>query len=1078
MVKLYITPTFYSGVEKLASLISLNDFGLKGKNVVFAEQKSTLLIERSIISKIKGSFNLKVYSFTKYLTERRKKDTLTKEGASMLTRKLVLDNADKLTLLKATKLKNIAPTVYELIAQLKSAKISPQMLYKAIEQENGLLSEKLNDIALIFDLYEKALNDKGLLDENAFLDTMPSVISNDTSLDGANVYLALFSTFTKQARNIVLSLCEKASDFTAILIGGANGSVYTNETVQYFKDIVLKAGKKLEIVDLATELSGEQKIIADNIFNPTSFTLTPTNTDNIFMYEAFSIDEEISFVAQVIKRDIIEKKMRYSDFTIACDLLKYARTIKDVFAKYEIPFFLDEKINLSSHLLAKLIVSFIEVFRRGYFVNDYLSFIKNALIIDDQNLSDEFENYLLKYAINRKGLTKPFTLGECEKFEPVRQKAQDCFALLRRKNSAKGFCYAVKKLLEVFCVQEKLTVIAKDLKNAGEDTFSSVTEQAFEKTVAILEQTERLLGDTQMDIDEFLSVINSGFLSCEVSVLPQFFDAVFVGAFKECRQAKAKYVFAVGLTSDIPMLKPDIALINDGDIDKLSQFKILIEPKIKIVNRREKENIALSLVSFAERLYLSYSVTGADGKTTKKSEIFDYISALFLHNGDNLKPINKHLIKTQNSLYPKKVRDKITALDYLTVKKGDYSFSSSLADYQDGLTSDLVAPSSYYKAVTDEEREKLNDILSGANKSFTTKLTDANDIVLSRGEVSPTTIEGFFECPYKNFVQKGLKLKERQEGEIRALEIGNFIHAVLERFCRETDNLKGKEDCDSLVEKLVYEVINEPEYELWLLKASNENLFKRLIKECKKVCYAVYNQYANSDFKFFKSEATFGEKGDFPAVKLKTKNGLVSLKGKIDRVDKFGDYIRIVDYKTGDYDSGNTALYTGNKLQLYLYMKAISSQYKPVGAYYSPINDDYDDNETPLDGNTLDLPEVLSFSDKRIVSDKKILAKDKKENDGENEKQGEKPSISTRKKLSPSEFDAYIDYAEIIATKGTEMIFDGVIKPTPYDDACKYCDCKAFCGFREGENGEVRKVLGRLSSAVIVDAVKGDRDDT
>ena len=320
-----------------------------------------------------------------------------------------------------------------------------EMLYSAVEQENGVLGEKLKDIALIFNLYEQKLAENGLLDENAYLDTMPSIIEADDGISGANVYLVGYSSFTKQARNIILSLCKKACNVTAILVGGKNDCVYTNETVEYFKDIVNKAGDKLEVVDLTDSLSAERKVITDYLFNPTAFTLLPVQTDNVFMYEAFSLEEEISFVAQVIKRDIIEKNKRYSDFTVACDLTKYSHLIKDVFAKYEIPFFLDEKINLSSHTISKFIVSFIDVYRKGYAVNDYLAFIKNPLAVTDSTVSDAFENYLLKYAITRKGLTKPFTLGDYQNFEPIRKKAESCFALLKRKNSAKNFAFAIKR---------------------------------------------------------------------------------------------------------------------------------------------------------------------------------------------------------------------------------------------------------------------------------------------------------------------------------------------------------------------------------------------------------------------------------------------------------------------------------------------------------------------------------------------------------------------------------------------------------------------------------------------------------
>ena len=55
------------------------------------------------------------------------------------------------------------------------------------------------------------------------------------------------------------------------------------------------------------------------------------------------------------------------------------------------------------------------------------------------------------------------------------------------------------------------------------------------------------------------------------------------------------------------------------------------------------------------------------------------------------------------------------------------------------------------------------------------------------------------------------------------------------------------------------------------------------------------------------------------------------------------------------------------------------------------------------------------------------------------------------------------------AVKGIES---GVILPSPYDGACKYCKYSGFCG---GENSNERKVKS-VSSDVIEKAVKEEKD--
>ena len=51
---------------------------------------------------------------------------------------------------------------------------------------------------------------------------------------------------------------------------------------------------------------------------------------------------------------------------------------------------------------------------------------------------------------------------------------------------------------------------------------------------------------------------------------------MFIGGYKEVSLRPASYLYAVGLTSEVPSGKEDVALISDAEIDALADLKFMI----------------------------------------------------------------------------------------------------------------------------------------------------------------------------------------------------------------------------------------------------------------------------------------------------------------------------------------------------------------------------------------------------------------------------------------------------------------------------------------------------------------------
>ena len=177
-----------------------------------------------------------------------------------------------------------------------------------------------------------------------------------------------------------------------------------------------------------------------------------------------------------------------------------------------------------------------------------------------------------------------------------------------------------------------------------------------------------------------------------------------------------------------------------------------------------------------------------------------------------------------------------------------------------------------------------------------------------------------------------------------------MFRTVAELFSPEIEKMQSEEDCRKRALELVDELFTkEPKYKRFLKREDNAYSYYLTKKEAEKLCVELYLQSKNSDFKTIGNEVWFADWGDnkYKALKLKTKDGFYKIHGKVDRVDKYGDYVRIIDYKTGNAKnkSQDKKFYLGQNIQLYLYLNAFTPNgEKPAGAYYYAVNDNFFDD--------------------------------------------------------------------------------------------------------------------------------------
>lgn len=1009
--KLIGTDSYFNIFPILTDLLCGKANDLTRKNFVFCEEKLSLMAERAICAKFGGTFNTEVYSFGNFLRTRKTvSGLLSKEGSAMVVKRIL----SEIPLVCFNKGKtNLAPSLFELISQLKSAKVFADDLSNAASMTDGILSAKLKDISAVYSAYETYLAENGLSDQGSALALLPEIVENDDDIAGADVYIVGFSGFTVQMRRVISAIMKKAGSCTAILTGGENEFAFVNETARVFKEIC--ADLKLSVAEkfVKSDYSAGGATIKDGLFNP-FYKLGDNGRGNetgdekkpeAFFLAAKSVSAETERIAEVIKRKVMDGNSRYRDFTVIVPpSAEYKEAVRKSFNRLSVPYFIDAKIKPENFPAVSLVYAYCDLFIRGLKIPTLAAFFKNPYVSSDKDLADEFENYLYKYDVCYDKIRKPFSY-------PADGGKYDLDRLEEFRAYIAGLIgkFDAEKLIGKLNFDEKTEDLCQKLVSLNENQDAEINRQAAAKVKEVIAEMKILLPSTN-EPSEFKVVFSGGVSAMEISVIPQYNDAVFVGNFKQAAIAQSRYLFAAGLTGEIPSFTEDVALLTDGDIDALERVKVLLEPKINVVNHRLREEVALGLSAYRSGLYLSYPLSDFSGGQTIKSEILTFAERNFV------------------------LRDFPPYDGYITKAEGTRSFSRDCNRFASLKIDDFSTQSGFYTA-TDGEPER---IVNYANKEIKVRL-DGKRGALLRGVTSPTAIEDYYACPYRSFLIHTLKVKEREKGKVNALSVGNLMHEIFNGFIGRVEYATDKAKSDALFNEIAAEVLKKDEYSRFDDAESSFGV-RLALNECKKYCYEMSRFYSVTAFRTDKTrlERTFGyydkDGNAYPAVDLM--GGKVKLAGKIDRVDEYQNYFRITDYKTGGSEVGDDKIFAGVKLQLYLYSLAVTDK-TLAGAYYLRVNDEY----KAADGKVKPLFEGKTALDTDALTDT----------------EGEFiPTDGKNKAVTVDTLAGVQKYVKALAEQAAEQLDEGVIVPSPYAGTCAYCDFASACRRRLAE----RKVSG------------------
>lgn len=962
-----------------------------------------------------------------------------------------------------------AKTMLDTVGEFKINNVTAEDLKKASEETTGSsLSLKLHDIAVIYETYD-TLTGEQFIDPADSLTKLYRQLENFRFFENKTVILDSFKGFTGQQFKIIDRILAQADDVVVSLTNdpalNSDYNVFMN--IRAAAEKIRKSAARFSVAEdkpLVLEKSRyNSKDIAalERLLAGGDFEL-PELSGDITICAAATHSDEAEFAARTIRRLVREKGYRYRDFVIiARDAEKYEESVYAACKLNGVPVFGDRREPLSAFPAAAAVNAALEFALRPA-SDSILRFHKTGLGTLSREEISALENYVYLWNIDGSKWQTDWTMdprgfvsedegkgadkAALEKINSLREKAAAPLYAFKEKfrGTAEDVSRAVVELLESCNAAEKLAKLSERFKSEGAEFRSDVLKQSYDRYMKLLDSMAVCFGSREIKGQEFFEALSLSVSLDSVGVIPRMLDEVTFGAADRIRPSRPRVAFILGANQGVfPK-----GLSNSGILG-VTERKSLIELGIEIPDNQissvvdENYLVYCNLCCPSDRLYISYATHSLTGEESEPSafvaEIAENLGCkTVLEPQENLS--GENLPETAASAYSQYCRRRRTA-DGETLK-------------------------SALKGSSEEEKlEYLSKMLSGAPQRLTEET--AEKLFGKSITMSASRFDTFHKCRFSYFCRYGLSAKRIKPAEFDVLQRGTIVHFVLERivgiYKKGVADLSENE-INSLVDKYINEYLDGISGYRAVETERSKFLVSRISRALKAVVLQLSREFAQSGFEPVACELKIGNGGNIPELKIPFDKGDINIVGSIDRVDEYGGYIRVIDYKTGGKSFKLPDILFGLNLQMLIYLYAVvragvRDDEKAAGILYMPSKRDLSDNGMAMNG--------LIRSEKDIVS-----AMDR-------DMQGEfVPKYSITKSgaldkrctsfVSKEDFSEIFDYIETLMKRTGNGILSGDIAVSPLDGretpACKYCDYAAVCG---RENAPCDKVPNYKNDEVI-----------
>ncbi len=914
-------------------------------------------------------------------------------GKSMLIFKVLEDLGDNMTVFKnASRQKGFIDIASKTITEFKKYNVNNEVLdltINEIEDEN--LKMKMEELKDVFNEFNSRLHE-GYVDEEDQLLLLNEKLDGCSLYDGAEIWIDEFSSFTPNQLSVIGKLLKRAKSVNITLSidevnspkGESDLFVATKNTEKRLMNLIQEEGIAFngyinlnEDIPYRFKENKELSHIERQLY-AYPFKQYRGKNNSLRLYRANNNYDEIEFVAKDILRLVREKQYRFKDISVICrEVDNYEKVVSAIFAEYEIPYYIDKKIDIASNPLIVFINSAVDIISKNWTYESMFKYLKTGLIkefrgVEGAELIDELENYVLAYGIKGKkwieewvnyssSILKEEEISEenkqrLERLNDIRETIvtpldefnKQCKGKKTLKEFATILYEFLDSKLDIMDTIDKYVDYFKENDMAIEAKEYSEVRDIF---IDVLEQAVDVLGNEVMDLNEFMKVLNIGLSQYEMGLIPVALDQVNIGDITRIKSRGTKALYIIGVNDGVlPSASKEEGILSDNDREILLEKGISLASDTRTKIFEEQFLVYTAFTIAEEYLVVTYPLADFEGKSQRPSIIVHRLKKIL----PNVKEESEGF-KLVNDKY-EKISAKIPTLNELMIAIRKNYDGAEIEDYWKYVYDWYLREPKWKERIEYVKKGlEYTNLENNISKEKAKKLYEDNKNKIS---LSVSRLERYAQCPFAYYIQYGLKAKDRKIYEFTAPDLGSFMHEILDEFTNEIKekDLKwsdlSKENCRNIINSLVDNQVKNNKSSI--LNSSKRysyftDRFKRILT---KSVMVISEQMKRSDFEIYKNELAFGFSKDVNSIKLDLPSGeSFYLNGRIDRVDKLNldgeTYLRIIDYKTGSKKFDLNKFYNGLQMQLLVYLDAlinnseniVENQAMPGAILYFRIDD-------------------------------------------------------------------------------------------------------------------------------------------
>ncbi len=1007
-------------------------------------------------------------------------------------------------------------TISEMISELKRYNVTPQDLENALQYtDNELLKDKLAEISVIYNEFERTLHEK-YRDTDDDLTLLAEKLDKSIQFNDSEIWIDSFSGFTPQEYKVISKLLQKAAMVNISMCTDCINLEGKIDDTDIFSPVKKAANKLLKLasennigiapsINLSCEPlyrfteSTELAHLEKNYFS-FPFVRFHQKTDNIHIFTSLNIYSEIENTAQDIVRLCRDCGMRYREIAVVTGNLGiYERLVEIVFSEYGIPIFIDTKKSITKHPICQLILSLFDIFIDNWSYEAVFKYLKTGLTGVSRENIDYIENYVLACGIRGGKWTQQEDWEYKIDFNIAQPEENTEDPLLNRVNSirkeiitpltefrnrtkgrskAKEFCSALFEFLRSINVPERIENLIRDFQNSGMLDLAGEYSQIWNILMEVMDQIVAV-SDESIGIERFSNLFRIAVNEYKTGLIPPSIDQVQVGSISRSRNHEIKALYILGVNDgNFPSAGTSEGLLSDRDRDDLAFVGIQLASDTRTKAFEEQFQVYSVLTTAGKYLRISYPIADHEGKALRPSIVISRIKKIFPNVSESSDIIQSN---SEN--------------EYLqSVSRDNPTFNTLVGVMRDSFYGENINP--LWKDVFNWyfRHNEWNSKCIKSRKSLlytnAARPVDSNKIKSLYGNPifsSVSKFEKYESCPFSYYAEYGLKAKERKIQRFNAPDTGTFMHAVIERFSsllesagitwRELD----KHWCADTVSEIVDDILEKAQGSVLNSTVRYINLSRRLKRVLVRSVWLIAEHIKRSNFQPVGYEMEFGEKGEFPPIKIELEDGnIINLVGRIDRVDacetEEGTYLRIIDYKSGAKAFKLSDIFYGIQIQLITYMDAIWNNGKagckepvlPGGMLYFRLDDPLIKGHSRLTEDDIEKALMRQLKMRGLLlADVKLIKEMDRDIEGDSliipARLNKGDILGRSSAASLEQFHTLRKYVNHLVKSIGEEIMKGDVKIKPYkkkkETPCNYCNYSAFCQFDPQFNDNTYRIL-------------------